>query len=100
MRTVFSLFMIVGCLSALIACSRETNVALGKAVAASYHASYKDGVIKNWQSKIDGDVRCNEFKNRFKAAGDRYDDAANAAFVMDMMKIWDDAKNRKCGLNV
>jgi hypothetical protein len=99
MHKVLSATVVAGCLFALGGCSRETNMAVGKVVADSYNASYKDGVVKNWQSKLDSDVRCSEFKSRFKAAGDLYDNAANGAFAMDMMKIWEDAKKAKCDLN-
>lgn len=92
-----ALFAAVAVIWALSGCSRQDVRAIATSAGASYNASYKDNVVKNWQAKVAAGGRCQEFRNRFKAAGDRYNDAANGAFAMDMMKIWDSAKAAQCG---
>lgn len=88
-RVVFLLLLIS-------ACSREqTNVAVG-ALGKAYNSSYRDDVIKNWQAKVSSSPHCVPFKERFKVVGERYDSAANGAFVNDMMKIWEETKSSGC----
>lgn len=92
-----ALFAIAALCLGLSGCSRKDVSAIANSAGASYNASYKGSVVKNWQSKVSDGPRCKEFKDRFKAVGDRYGDAANGSFAMDMMKIWEDAKAAQCG---
>lgn len=96
MKKATSLVVVI-CVLGLSACSPEDVNAVATTAGASYNASYKDNVVKNWQSKVVSTPRCQEFKVRFKSTGDRYRDAANGAFAMDMMKIWEEAKSAQCG---
>ena len=77
-------------------CSREQTNAATAAVGKSYNLSYRDNVIKNWQAKVSSSTVCALFKDRFRTAGERYDNAANGAFVNDMMKIWEETKSAGC----
>lgn len=92
-----ALFAVAALIFGLDGCSREDVSAIASSTGATYNASYKNNVVKNWQSKVPNGPRCLKFKDRFKASGDRYSDAANGAFAMDMMKIWEDAKAVGCG---
>jgi uncharacterized protein YceK len=92
-----ALFFAVALTCALSGCSRQDAGAIATSAGASYNASYKDNVVRNWQAKVAAGGRCQEFRDRFKAAGDRYNDAANGSFAMDMMKIWESAKAAQCG---
>lgn len=92
-----TLFVVTAGVLGLGACSREDVSAIATSAGTSYNASYKDNVVKNWQSNVAGAPRCQEFKIRFKSAGDRHSNAANGAFAMDMMKIWEEAKSAQCG---
>jgi len=71
-------------------------MAAAKAVSKPYLQDNRDNIIKNWQSKVSAAPACAEFKNRFKAAGERYDNAANGAFMGDMSKIWEATKAAGC----
>ena len=92
-----ALFVAVALTGALSGCSRQDARAIATSAGASYNASYKDNVVRNWQAKVAAGGRCQEFRDRFKAAGDRYNDAANGSFAMDMMKIWESTKAAQCG---
>jgi len=75
----------------------ELNAALSSA-GESYNETYKDNVVKNWQTKVASFPACDVYKERFKEIGARYDNAANGLFSMDMLKLWDEVKNAKCSL--
>jgi hypothetical protein len=75
--------------------SEQFNSVVNSAGTSSSQ-SYKNNVVKNWQAKVADTPQCRRFKDRFKIAGDRYDDALNGGFHMDMMKIWEDVKNAHC----
>lgn len=68
----------------------------GVIAADSYQVSYRDSVIKNWQSRVSDSEACKPFKDRFMRAGKRHDNAANGAFHLDMMGIWEDVKKSGC----
>jgi len=40
------------------------------------------------------------FKERFKTAGERYDNAANGAFANDMSTVWEATKVAGCAASV
>jgi len=77
-------------------CSPEQRNSAVSAASKSYLTSNRDGVIKNWQDKVSPSPACQDFKTRFKTAGERYDNAANGAFMNDMMKIWEATKTANC----
>lgn len=83
----------------MASCSREQADAAASAIGQSYHLSYRDGVIKNWQAGVANHPHCAHFKEMFKSAGERYDNAANGKFMNDMMKIREQAKSAGCTLS-
>ena len=80
----------------LAGCSREQSNAAAAAIGKSYNQSYRDNVIANWQAKVSSTPACAPIKERFRTAGERYDNAANGAFANDMMKIWEETKSTGC----
>lgn len=76
--------------------SKEQTNATAAALSNPYNQSYRDNVIKNWQARVANSQACAAFKERFKTEGERYDSAANGAFVNNMMKIWEEAKSAGC----
>ncbi len=84
----------------LLGCSREQVASASSAAAKSYNESYRDNVIKSWQARVSNAPACAEFKNRFKASGERYDNAVNGLFMQDMFKIWDATKAAGCNAPV
>ncbi len=93
---IFALFFLL----VLAGCSREQTLEIGASLGKSYNVSYRDGVIKNWQAKVASAPACLGFKERFKAAGTRYDSAANGMFVQDMTTVWSDTKAAGCAAAV
>lgn len=92
--------LVVLLLFVLFGCSREQVASASANAAKSYNESYRDNVIKNWQARVSTAPACIEFKNRFQAAGSRYDSAANGAFMNDMTTIWDATKAVGCSAPV
>jgi hypothetical protein len=90
----FSRLLLVLCI--LAACSREQTAAAGNAAAKSYLESNRDNIIKNWQGKVASTPACTEFKDQFRIVGNRYDNAANASFSIEMSKVWEATKAAKC----
>lgn len=80
----------------LVGCGKQQASAAANAVGKEYNTSYRDNVIKNWQSKVSDTERCAQFKARFKTAGERHESAANGAFVMDMTSVWNDTQAAGC----
>ena len=89
------LFMLV-----LAGCSREQTNEITASVAKSYLASTRDNNIKNWQARVASTPACAEFKDRFKTAGNRYDNSANGMYVNDMDAIWKATKTAGCAAPV
>ena len=81
-------------------CSREQTLEIGVSLGKSYNISYRDNVISNWQARVASTPACMSFKDRFKAVGTRYDNAANGMFVQDMTKVWSDTKAAGCAAAV
>jgi len=79
-----------------IGCSQEQVGVSAQSLGNAYNKSQRDSSIKNYQRKIADTERCQEFKDRFEATGIRYESAANAAFHLDMGKVWEAAKLAKC----
>ena len=90
--------LIVLCSVAISACSREDVLKTSTHAGASYNTSNRDAIIKNWQAKVFEKPECTQFLERFKAAGEKYDNAANGSFQTDMQKVWMDTKLAKCGV--
>lgn len=84
----------------LAGCSREQTNATASAIGKSYNQSYRDNVIANWQAKVASSPACASLKERFRTVGERYDSAANGAFVNDMIKIWEETKSTGCAAPV
>lgn len=97
-KTWFALLAIIPTLGFAGGPREQFNPAVNSA-GKSYNQSYKNNVVKNWQLKVADTPQCRRFKDRFKIAGDRYDDALNGGFHMDMMKIWEDVKRAHCGFS-
>lgn len=92
MKYILSLAVLI----VMFGCSREQVASASSTAAKSYNESYRDNVIKNWQARVSPAPTCVEFKNRFKTAGERYDNAANGMFMQDVLKIWDATKAAGC----
>jgi hypothetical protein len=73
---------------------------VSNSVGKFYLESNRDSIIKNWQAKVSSTPSCVQFKERFKDAGGRYDNAANGMFVQDMTKVWDATKAAGCAASV
>ena len=84
----------------LAGCSRVQTIEIAASLGESYNTSYRDGVIKNWQARVASTPACIGFKDRFKAAGTRYDSAANGMFMQDMATVWSDTKAAGCAVAV
>jgi len=84
----------------LVGCSPEQSSATVSTVTKSYIESYRDNVIKNYQTKVMNSPSCIQFKERFKTIGERYDSASSGAFMNDMMKIWEATKTASCSASV
>jgi hypothetical protein len=84
----------------LTACSREQTAAAGNTAAKSYLESNRDNIIKNWQAKVAPTPSCAEFKEQFRSVGNRYDNAANASFSIEMSKVWEATKAAKCATSI
>lgn len=82
------------------ACSREQTVSAVSKAGKTYNEVYRDDVIRNWQARVATTPRCAEFKEKFGTVGQRYDDAANGAFVTDMTKVWEETKAAGCAAPV
>jgi uncharacterized lipoprotein YajG len=89
-------FYLMAAILMLASCNQQQATRTAIAVGKSYNTSYRDDVIKNWQSKVSDTERCAQFKARFKAAGERYESAASGAFVEDMMSVWKDTQAAGC----
>jgi hypothetical protein len=95
-KTFAVLFLLCG----VVACSREQATAAANGVGKSYLESNRDSIIRNWQARVASTPQCAQFKDRFLAAGSRYDNAVNGMFVGDMLKIWDATKAGGCAAPV
>jgi len=80
----------------LVGCNKQHATASAIAVGKSYNTSYRDDVIKDWESRVSDTERCVQFKARFKAAGERHESAASGVFVEDMMSVWKDTQAAGC----
>lgn len=96
MKRVFLLMLFFG----FAGCSQEQTATIAKSVGGAYNTSYRDNVIKNWQARVSGELRCAEFKSKFQSVGERYADAANGAFMQDVFKVWEATKAAGCAASV
>lgn len=92
MKTLYLLIAVL----MLVGCNKQQASTDAIAVGKAYNISYRDNVIKNWQSRVSDAERCAQFKARFKVSGERHESAASGAFVMDMMNVWKDAQAAGC----
>ena len=90
------LCVLVCCSLALMACSQEQIESATRTAGAAYNESHRDSVIRNWQNRVADSEQCAQFKERMRAAGERYTSAANAAFVADMNKVKKAAQIANC----
>ena len=80
----------------LVGCNKQQATTTAIAIGKSYNTSYRDDVIKDWQSRVSDTERCAQFKARFKAAGERHESAASGVFVEDMKSVWKDTQAAEC----
>jgi len=92
MKAFYLLFAVL----ILLGCGKQqaTNTAI--AIGKSYNTSYRDIVIKNWQSRVSDAEHCAQFKAKFKAYGERHESAASGAFVIDMTNVWKEVEAAGC----
>lgn len=83
----------------LIGCSQEQTNAAANSIGKSYNENYRDNLIENYQAKVTDTPRCTEFKKQFKTLGERYDNASNGAFQMDMIKTLEATKSANCAVS-
>lgn len=61
-----------------------------------WNSTYRDSVIRNYQTRIQDNARCDAYKKQMKHHGQRHGSAASGPFMMDMQSIIDSARADSC----